>query len=466
MKRLPLYDRLGRYGVFFDNCDEMQNYLSHDSDSNTSDNLIFIRNKQPIPQIMSSFKYDITQISEQDYDKYLNPHLPIWIMYEDVFDALTKGNYLEVLPKSAEIIPTINCCFRCQQCSYQKNKKELGIWDNKAFCNHSELNMTANNMELFIQRLYKVGVKNVVFTGGGEPLLNQTVTLHGTHIANNLGINTAIYTNGLLLNDTVIEKLKTTSPLLIRISIYGMDEISFSKYTNSDASNFSLIINNVKKLIVAKREKYINSKISLSFLIHPTLFPNMNIIDDFFTKYFTEDDINCISVIRFTPAVDYYTNTQHPKYFFDDILSPLQKLSEKYSKITTIMLYTHRMTDLYKCKEYDTCKANGFFTEISPNGDLYLCCEKLMDKQYVIGNIINDEIIDIYTSERRINIINMVNQEKCMKCPTLCKPHEINKQVNLINNMNIADLYTWRKELLKISKSSPYFAGRFNAFES
>jgi radical SAM protein with 4Fe4S-binding SPASM domain len=200
--------------------------------------------------------------------------------------------------------------------------------------------------------------------------------------------------------------------------------------------------------------------------MHPDLFPNAGIIDSFFEYYFSESELGAISVIRFTPAVDYYTNIQHPAEFFAQIHKHLEIIANKYNNKTSIVLYAHRIKDLYKTKEYETCKASGFYIEISPNGDLYLCCEKFMCKQYIIGSILKDDIAGIYASAKRKAIIESVNQEKCSNCPTLCKPHEINKQINRLNCANQVALRSWKKELLKISKSKPYYAGKLNAFES
>lgn len=100
---------------------------------------------------------------------------------------------------------------------------------------------------------------------------------------------------------------------------------------------------------------------------------------------------------------------------------------------------------------------------------MYLCCEKLLQKGFCIGNVIQDSIEDIYSSELRKNVIDIIRSEHCLKCPNLCKPHEINKQIQyVIDFLNASpkeSLIQWRDDLLKIAGNSNSF-GKLNAFES
>ena len=90
--------------------------------------------------------------------------------------------------------------------------------------------------------------------------------------------------------------------------------------------------------------------------------------------------------------------------------------------------------------------------------------------EFVIGNIMNDSISKIYLSEERSNIMENVNKKYIKHCSTLCKPHEINKQMGqldeYIKNSNYKKIVKWRNDLLKIGTLENYHSGNLNAFEA
>ena len=466
MKELPLYDYIGSYGYFFEEEEELRQYLTCNASLEQPKRKLFLICDHTGSYNENLMNIEVHQISRSDYEDFLNPYLPNWILYDDVYQNYANNDYLSVMPKSAEIVPTLNCCFRCHQCSYRSVKDNFGIWDKRDICYDHELHMTIKSLHTIINRLVDVGIKNVVFTGGGEPLLNQDVTLYGMKTLSACGVNTGLYTNGVFLDEAVISELAHINPLFIRISIYGMDPRSFARYTNSNEGTFYRVLDNVKSLVKAKLEGRLESAISLSFLLHPLLFPDKGIINNFFSECFSIEELQSIAMIRFTPAVDYISGKQHEMSFFNDILSCVNELSNKYDGVTVFTTYKHRIEDLYKRKEYEVCKASGYIAEVSPNGDLYLCCEKLMDDGFVIGNILKNEIPEIYKSAKRLELINRINKEHCFSCPSLCKPHEMNKQLNRISCMQRQELDQWRNDVMSISRNTPYFPGRYNAFES
>lgn len=461
MKIIPLYDKVGYYGFFFASIDEFNNYASQ-IDWDFSDAFVEISSCE----IIRITQKGRNKISRDELNKYLNPPMPFWIKDDFNYSCAINKRFADIKPKTAEVITTMNCCFRCLQCSYREPKEKIGVW-NKIVPNVSnKYNMSIEHVEAVVDRLYKAGIENIVFTGGGEPLFNSQVTLMGMKHAKDRDINVGLYTNGYFLNEQVIEKIKTINPLFIRISIYGMDSNSFRRYVNIEENGFYHIINNVKKLLSVKNKGELNSKIILSFLVHPELYPDISYVDHFFEDYFSMDELKAFAYIRFTPAVDYFHNEQHDRVFFDTFFQRVTKNAERLKNVVPLIVYTHRINDLYIKGTFSECLGSGFYTEIAPNGDVYLCCERIMDDDYLIGNIIDDSLEDIFYSEKRLNLIRQINVHKCQMCPPLCKPHEINKQLAQLAEISTQQLQQWRTDLLEISKKSGIFGGNMNDFES
>lgn len=458
---VPLYDDIGKYGCFFYTIEDIAKYENNKLYNNTIK--LYLVDDNTSEQFISYGNLQLRVIRKAEAEKYLNPSFPSWLENESNFLKIINKEFLKINPITAEVIPTLNCCFRCEQCSYRKPKEDRNIWSENRQYESNDVNMDLDAMKTIIQKLSSSSVENIVFTGGGEPLFNKN-TIKGIKYAKSLNMNVGLYTNGFFLDDSTIKTLYEIEPLFIRISIYGFDSASFSKYTHVPQKNFDKIISNIKKLMVLPKKK---TQISLSFLVHPILFDENNDLEESLLSIFSSEEIKYFSYIRFTPAVDYFYKKQHNQEFFNCVFSKIDILSKKYSNI---IAYTHRLNDLFNEKEYTKCMGNGFFAEIAPNGDMYFCCEKLMNDDYRIGNLLDNDLFDIFNSLKREDVSNIINCSKCQDCPVICKPHEINKQLNtLFNNYdesNTNELVCWRNKLKSISNPHRYFPGKLNAFES
>lgn len=314
-------------------------------------------------------------------------------------------------------------------------------------------------------------MKNVVFTGGGEPLSNAEVTLQGMKIAKQNDMNVCLYTNGLLMNKERIEEIIENEPQVCRISIYGFDEKGYANYTKMEKDGFFRVVENVKWLIRAKQERNLKINIALSFLIHPVMFEHIQAVRKIdiwkmLENLFGMQYLQQLLSIRFTPAVDYYHKEQIEKSFFDDLFMAVKEADFKARELGVVIKpYYHRLNDLYNRKSYEKCMACGLYAEIGIDGTMYQCCEKLFIKEYAIGNIINNSIEEIYESGLRKKVLNNLNVQQC---PPVCKPHEVNKKMREIEcqSINNPQQYFMWYEMLKKMPRSQDVLGVNNAFES
>ena len=149
------------------------------------------------PKINPAF---ITRVSEAEYESHSKFFIPSWFKNKKNFDAICSGNYFNIMPMTAEVIPSLTCPFKCYQCSYKPQKREIGIWGDAELQDANSILMDIEIMDIVIDRLHKSGMQNLVITGGGEPLSNAKVSLFGLDKAKNLDIATCLYTNGYLLS--------------------------------------------------------------------------------------------------------------------------------------------------------------------------------------------------------------------------------------------------------------------------
>lgn len=413
-----------------------------------------------------------------------NRPIPRWLLAENNQESILSGDYNDIRPVTAEVVPTLHCCFRCVQCSYAAPKKTKGVWsavadddvsldsEEGSTVSSSAFHMENHTMQQIIRRMHDARVRNVLLTGGGEPLLNPQATIAGLAETKRLGMICALYTNGFFLSDSMAAEILATDPLFVRISIYGANEKAFQAYTRKKSEYFGRVLTNIANMIDIRGGIESRTKIALSFLVHPFTVEGLNNLPEILFKYLGKDRLRHIAYIRFTPAVDYFDGKQHPfKWMASQFSSIERNIFPKLSPFVRVLAYKHRFADLYKEERYNRCRANGWYLEVGPNADVYLCCEKMLLDKYNIGNLLRQSVDEIYSSRKRLKVIQEIDSEKCMKCPPVCKPHELNKAFHQIeterqDDDKILSFLAWRRDIIQAGIEEAFFPGALNDFES
>lgn len=137
-------------------------------------------------------------------------------------------------PYGAHIELTPKCNFRCVHC-YMCHS-------------HTSEEMSYERIVEIINILYEKGILFLTFTGG--EILTRKDFLDIYMYAKRKGFLIELFTNGMLLSDKIIEKLKQYPPLVVDISLYGANEETYKKVTGI-SNAYEKVINNCKKLIDA-----------------------------------------------------------------------------------------------------------------------------------------------------------------------------------------------------------------------
>jgi MoaA/NifB/PqqE/SkfB family radical SAM enzyme len=463
-------DNIGQYFAFFTG-----KYLLNEVKDIDKKSISTVFADKSFSNVLKNTELKIVYKSKKEIKELIQKtdNIPKWIQHEENFDFVSKKEWLKIKPVTAEFIPTLNCNFHCNQCSYSIPKQNLKIWkkgSKKPAQRNIGFDMDQKTAITIINKLAKENVKNLLITGGGEPFMNPVTTLESIRYAKLKGLNVGIYSNGSLLNKQIIQNIIKNNPLFIRISIYGTNPNDFSTYTNQNKIIYTKVINNIKELAKEKIKQKSNTQIGLSFLIHPHTQKNFDEINNYLLKKLSHKELQAINTCRFTPAVNYFGKKQHSQAKMEKIFSYIEKnISPRLEKHGILVkLYFHRLNDLNKTKTYKKCLASGWFLEIGPRGDVFLCCEKLFLTPYKIGNILSQSIKEIYQSNLRKNIIKKVCDQDCKNCPTLCKPHELNKIFNNhnINKLTPSQILNWKNSILNKQEKQTFFPGKLNDFES
>jgi len=242
---------------------------------------------------------------------------------------------------------------------------------------------------------------------GGEPLVRKDL-FDIMRYATSLGFRWGMTSNGMLINDDIINKMIETNMETISISLDGLKETheSFRRVPNS----FDRIIANVKKLQQVPSIK----------IVQITTVANKKNLHELEDVYNLMKELNVISwrVINVDPIGraknnnDILLDKDDYKYLFNFI-------KEKREENLMNVEYgcSHYLgVDLEKelRDTYFICTAGLYVASILSNGDIFICPDVLRRKEFIQGNIKTDNFVDVW--ENKFKIFRTENRTKCSKC--------------------------------------------------
>src|SRR5579871_318207 len=170
----------------------------------------------------------------------IRPDLPVADQHDVKFlwhagnlSSVLAGRPFDAKPITMEIDTTLDCNYKCAFCTYAAWEHETKGQGRRA--------MSREQMELVLRRMAEGAVRGVIFTGGGEPLMNRH-TPFGLQQARNLGLEAGLFTNGSLLTTAVAEHILEAQPQFIRISANAVTREVYTRFHGLNDDRFAAIV--------------------------------------------------------------------------------------------------------------------------------------------------------------------------------------------------------------------------------
>ncbi|WP_458413068.1 radical SAM/SPASM domain-containing protein [Schinkia sp. CFF1] len=330
-------------------------------------------------------------------DKLLSENYRDWLT-----NFVNKGT---TYPQIIELDPTTNCMFSCPECI------SSDVLHGDTFSKEMLFNM--------ITEFKQIGVKGIVFIGGGEPLLHPNFggILKYVHECN---IQAGITTNGLLIDQYSQEIAEYAS--WTRVSVDASNKDSFLKARpNRVPNSFNRIIQGMEKLSKIK-----NGLLGYCFLLMETRgFENAS---ELYEAARIAKEIGC-DYFEYKPLL--YSN--HVLYnFTDDFHKRVREEEEKLKELqtedfrivhpTSLRQYD-KPKDLNQKKHYTECPVANFRTIVNPSG-VYPCPYKRGHHHLNYGKV-KDSFLDVWDSPTRVEINEKLDPSK--HCMHYCIRNEVNE---------------------------------------
>ena len=245
---------------------------------------------------------------------------------------------------------------------------------------------------------------------GGEPLVRQDL-FEVMKYATDLGFNWGITTNGMLINDEIIEKMKETKLATMSISLDGLEN-SHDNFRGVKGS-YKKIIENIKKL---QKERFLKC-FQITTVVNKL---NINELEELY-KVMQELEVDSWRVVNMDPigrAID-NNDLALEKEDFRYLLNFIKE-KRKNSKFDVSYGCSHFLgMDLEKeVRNNMFFCVTGFTTaSILYNGDIFVCPNVERRKELIQGNVRKDDFIDVWENKFKwFRDLDKLKSKECENC--------------------------------------------------
>jgi GTP 3',8-cyclase len=320
----------------------------------------------------------------------------------------------DIYPIYMEVAPAGGCNQRCIFCGLD-------------YTSHRAQFLETATWRKFIKEAASRGLKSVLLSGEGEPLLHPEISEFPLSAAKE-GVDVAIATNGSLMTKDISEKVL---PYLswLRVSVDAATEKTYSLVHGVRGGHFRTVVKNLDQAVRIKKKNGYKVTIGAQFLLL-----NENI-----------KDVKKAAIIAREAGLDYFSvkpYSKHPlsvneagtEVDYEGLLKLEGKLKGLSNNDFSVIFRKSAIKRKLSEKPYEKCLGLPFWAYISSWGDVYPCSTFLGLKKYCLGNITRHGFREIWEGGRRESVMKVLNKMDARKCRELCRLDEINAYLWKLKN--------------------------------
>lgn len=263
--------------------------------------------------------------------------------------------FTEQTPITADVFLTNFCNNKCPYCTYHRWSLDPGA-----------RYMAYEDFVRYSTRLFELGVKGIILTGGGEPTINPDFDQITKWLENN-GIRYGINTN--------FNVFKDFSPTYLKVSLDGYDEQSYKLKRGVHA--YSRVIENIKKY--RENGKHKDTSFGVQIVVN-----DLSEIERFYEGVKGLD----VDYIVYRPI----ESTYRCAYTDNDVQTTIPVLMKHIQSIARL---DKRVVMNSKWTQLDVfpkqCSANWAQIALDEKGNVIYCCHKPYE---VVGHIMDADILE------------------------------------------------------------------------
>lgn len=304
--------------------------------------------------------------------------------------AELKPNYDSNRKKLADIIPlsqpftvyieqTRYCNFKCFYCIHSTRDMQGGELEKLGYSiKHMDFDMYKKIIKQLSE--FPKGIKRIVFSGLGEPLMNPKLPeMVKIAVENKIADRVEVITNGLLLTPEVSDKLIEAGITNINISIQGVNSKQYEE-TSGAKIDFDKFVENITYLYNNRKNTQIYIK-----AIDATL-KNKENEKEFFDIFGNISD----------------------RIYIEHLIVMQQQMDELKGIVDGTKNFYNEELDL----DRKVCAQSFYFLQIGCDFDTFPCPVPGLPKSLSMGNIKEHNLLEIWNGEKRKKLLRTMLEFK------------------------------------------------------
>lgn len=318
-----------------------------------------------------------------------------------------------IYPIEIEISPSGSCNHRCTFCAVD-------------YLEYKPILLNTNLILKSIKHMKQQGLKSVICSGEGEPLLNKE-TPSMVNQMKNMGLDIAMSTNGVLLSKEVSKEC-LSSFTWIRFSVAAIHEELYQKIHRGKTGDLKKVLENISYAVDFKQKNRLTTTLGIQCLLIP---------ENQYQILEMAKELKQIGVDYFTikPYSQHKQSKNQLTFDYNNLLEMEQELKEIESDTFKLYFRTNAMKKINTEKEYDTCYGLPFMVHIDSKGNIWPCINFIGKEEFCYGNLYEETFDSIWNGERRRRIIDIYQKMNINQvCREACRLDEINKYLYELKN--------------------------------
>lgn len=333
------------------------------------------------------------------------------IYHPDVVARWMKGE--NIYPIEVEISPSGACNHRCVFCAVDYIGYQPDFLDKDIILRD-------------IAKMSQKGLKSVICSGEGEPLLNKNMP----DIANGIkacGVDVAMSSNGALFTkDKAKECLGAFT--WIRFSVASMEGESYDKIQRGKLGDLEKVKENLTEAVGIKRDRKLKTTLGVQCLLLPD---NMAQLPDM-ARQCREIGVDYLTIKPYSQHL-HSENTFQIDY--EAMLTLENEVKQYETDRFSVYFRANAMKKVHQEKSYRQCLGLPFMTHIDAKGNVWPCVAHIGTKEFCYGNIYEQSFEEIWEGTRRQEILHQLHKLDINKvCREACRLDEINRYLDDLKN--------------------------------
>ena len=321
----------------------------------------------------------------------------------------------DIFPVYAEVGLFGGCNHRCAFCAFD-------------FLKYKPVSLSEKHLRRFILQAAKNGLKAILFSGEGEPLLHKKAA-EIIRYTKQCNIDTALVTNGVLFDrETAAKTLGHLSWL--KVSLDAAKRSTYAFVHGTDAADFDVVIHNIRQAVKIKKKSGYDCVIGVQSILMPQNFKEMAALAELSRRI----GADYLVIKPYCPHIS--SKSKARNLLKDKDLLGLQKKLEKYSDGRFRVIFRNNaLQKIGRPKPYKECLGLPFMTHISANGDVYPCNAFVGNRRFCFGNITKNSFMEIWGGKKRKLIMSSLNSRLDVNsCRNPCRLDEVNRYLWELKN--------------------------------